>query len=302
MTNGQQQERILLVAKDDELRAMLTDTLESAGQYRINSSSTFEEALSEILLNEFDLIVTEAELPDLSGMDLLAVVGGLRPNAAVIVIDDDLSAKSAVAVFRLGAVDYLYKPLNMSFVLMQIERQLELRRGMGSVQQQTAAPKPQALTQERARRLDPRTRPVALMLSRQQFKRLNWELSRLLGHVKASFVGLVDTDGNMVGAAGTLEDYDLQILTQALSIDHRAQRSLASILEENKFHSTYFEGERTGVYILEFGTPHTVSLAVICNTEVKPGMVWLYTKRTAAIIDEMLKAMPQPRSVPRLQN
>ncbi len=302
MTNGQQQERILLVAKDDELRAMLTDTLESAGQYRINSSSTFEEALSEILLNEFDLIVTEAELPDLSGMDLLAVVGGLRPNAAVIVIDDDLSAKSAVAVFRLGAVDYLYKPLNMSFVLMQIERQLELRRGMGSVQQQTAAPKPQALTQERARRLDPRTRPVALMLSRQQFKRLNWELSRLLGHVKASFVGLVDTDGNMVGAAGTLEDYDLQILTQALSIDHRAQRSLASILEEYKFHSTYFEGERTGVYILEFGTPHTVSLAVICNTEVKPGMVWLYTKRTAAIIDEMLKAMPQPRSVPRLQN
>lgn len=302
MTNGQRQERILIVARDDELRSMLTDTLESAGHYRINQSSNFEEALSEILLNEFDLIVTEAELPDLSGMDLLAVVGGLRPNAAVIVIDDDLSAKSAVAVFRLGAVDYLYKPLNMSFVLMQIERQLELRRSAQGGQEPAEAPKPQALTQERARRIDPRTRPVALMLSRQQFKRLNWELSRLLGHVKASFVGLVDTDGNMVGAAGILEDYDLQLLTQALSIDHKAQRSLATILEESKFHSTYFEGDRNGVYILEFGSPHTVSLAVICSTEVKPGMVWLYSKRTAAIIDEMLKAIPQPRSVPRLQN
>jgi DNA-binding response OmpR family regulator len=301
MANGQRQERILIVAKDDELRTTLTETLESVGGYAVNQANSFEEALSEILLNDFALIVTEAELPDLSGMDLLAVVGGLRPGAQVIVIDDDLSAKSAVAVFRLGAVDYLYKPLNMSFVLMQIERQIELRRGAAGGAEMVDAPKPQQLTQERARRLDPRTRPVALMLSRQQFKRLNWELSRLLGHVKASFVGLVDGDGNMVGAAGTLEDYDLQLLTRALSIDHMAQRSLATILEETKFHSTYFEGEHSGVYILEFGAPHTVSLAVICSTEVKPGMVWLYSKRTAAIVDEILRGIPQPKSIPRLQ-
>src|SRR5690606_17546520 len=95
------------------------------GASAVKPGGSFEDALPEILLTEFDLIVTEAELPDLSGMDLLAVVGGLRPKARVIVIDDDLSAKSAVAVYRLGAVDYLYKPLNMSFVLMQIERQLE---------------------------------------------------------------------------------------------------------------------------------------------------------------------------------
>ncbi len=302
MMNGPGHERILIVAKDDELRTTLTDTLESAGGYQINQAGNFEEALSEILLNEFALIVTEAELPDLSGMDLLAVVGGLRPGASVIVIDDDLSAKSAVAVFRLGAVDYLYKPLNMSFVLMQIERQLELQRNMQGAQELAEAPKPQQLTEERARRIDPRTRPVALMLSRQQFKRLNWELSRLLGHVKASFVGLVDSDGNMVGAAGTLEDYDLQLLTRALSIDHRAQHALAGLLEESKFHSTYFEGDRNGVYILEFGNPHTVSLAVICSTDVKPGMVWLYSKRTAAIVDEILRTIPQPRSLPRLQN
>jgi hypothetical protein len=54
MTNGQQQEHILVVAKDEELRGMMTDTLESAGHYRINQAGNFEEALSEILLNEFD--------------------------------------------------------------------------------------------------------------------------------------------------------------------------------------------------------------------------------------------------------
>lgn len=303
-TNGRRQDRILIVAKDEQLRITLTDTLESVGGYTVNTATTFEGALSEILLTDFDLVVTEAELPDLSGMDLLAVVGGLRPKSRVIVIDDDLSAKSAVAVYRLGAVDYLYKPLNMTFVLMQIERQLEARRHQDGRPDHPTVETPRVSEQaaDRAKRLDPRTRPAALVLSRQQFKRIQWELSRLLGHVKASFVGLIDTDGNMVGAAGQLEDYDLQLLTRALSIDHSAQRSLATMLEETKFHSSYFEGQNNGVYIIEFGTPYTVSLAVICNTDVKPGMVWLYSKRAANLVDEILKTTPQPKNFPQMQS
>lgn len=294
-------EHILIVAKDEDLRSALVETLETAGGYTTVQATSFEEALSEILLAEFDLIVTEAELPDLSGMDLLAVVGGLRPNASVIVIDDDLSAKSAVAVFRLGAVDYLYKPLNMQFMLMQIERQLEKKQFENNRQAIVELPKKQEPARDRAKRLDPRTRPAALMLGRRQFKRINLELDKLLNHVRASFVGLVDVEGNMVGAAGTLDDYDLQLLTQALSIDHSAQRSLAHILEETKFHSTYFEGNANGVYIIEFGAPYICSLAVICGADVKPGMVWLYSKRTAALIDEVLKSIPQPKNLPRLQ-
>lgn len=294
-------ERILIVAKDEQLRADLVDTLENGGHYTTHQATSFEEALSEILLIQFDLVLTEAELPDLSGIDLLAVVGGLRPQTSVIVIDDDLSARSAVAVFRLGAVDYIYKPLNMTFVLMQIERHLENRRSDSGAPEHDQAPRPEPV-RDRAKRLDPRTRPAALVLGRQQFKRINMELNRLLGHVRAGFVGLVDSDGNMVGAAGTLDDYDLQLLTDALSIDHNSQHSLANVLDERKFHSTYFEGDQLGVYIIEFGMPYTVSLAVICETDIKPGMVWLYSKRTAAIIDEILQSIPQPRSFPRLQS
>lgn len=294
--------RILIVAKDEEMHTTLTETLENAGITNLSHATNFEEALSEILLSDFTLIITEAELPDLSGMDLLAVVGGLRPNAKVIVIDDDLSAKSAVAVFRLGAVDYLYKPLNMTFVLMQIERQLEKSRSLVRRHDQQESPPEEGAIRDRARRLDPRTRPAALMLRRHHFTLINQELNRLMNHVKARFVGLVDNEGNMVGAAGTLEDYDLQLLTKALSMDHGAQRSLATLLEENKFHSTFFEGNNNGVYIIEFGNPYTVSLAVICSSDVKTGMVWLYSKRTAAIIEEIFRAIPQPRSLPGLQN
>lgn len=294
-------ERLLIVAKDETLRTQLVHTLEDAGGYVTVEATTFEEALSEILLADFDLIITEAELPDLSGMDLLAVVGGLRPGARVIIIDDDLSAKSAVAVFRLGAVDYLYKPLNISFFLMQVERQLEIKRALNARAEEPAQPKKPSVARDRAKRLDPRTRPAALMLGRQHFTRINVELTRLLQHVRAVFVGLIDSDGNMVGAAGTLDDYDLQILTQALSIDHAAQQSLADLLDEAKFHSTYFEGNNSGVYIIEFGEAFTVSLAVICKNDVKAGMVWLYSKRTAETIGEILRSIPQPKNLPKLQ-
>jgi predicted regulator of Ras-like GTPase activity (Roadblock/LC7/MglB family) len=190
----------------------------------------------------------------------------------------------------------------MTFVLMQVERQLDIKRQEAIQKEPEEKPRPQVIPRDRSRRLDPRTRPAALMLGRAQFKRIEVELNRLLGHVKASFVGLVDTDGNMVGAAGTLDDYDLQVLTRALSIDHSAQKSLADLLDENKFHSTYFEGEHNDVYIIEFGSDIIVSLAVISGRQVKPGMVWLYSKRTAAIIDEILKSVPKPKTLPKLQS
>ncbi len=311
MDNSYRKEHILLVANDELLCEQITDTLRGAGGYHLSIVTTFEDALSEILLSDFDLVVTQAELPDLSGMDLLAVIGGLRPNARVIIIDDDLSPKSAVAVYRLGALDYLYKPLNMSFFLMQIERHLEAERAQRRTQQTNSANTTTSThtqlsqvtpLEARAKRLDPTTRSAALVLNRNQFEQINVELKRLLNHVKASFVGLVDADGNLVGAAGSLEDFDLQRLSSALHIDQTQQQSLAAILEERGFHSTYLEGQRNGVYIIEFGGPYAVSLAVICESDVKPGMVWLYSKRTANIIDGVLKSIPQPRRLPRLDN
>lgn len=285
--------RILIVGSDEDLLAQLTDTLEGTGDYLTVTANSFEDALSEILLGEFQMVVTETELPDLSGMDLLAVVNGLRPGTPVMIIDNDLSAKSAVAAMRLGASEYLHKPVNLQFVVMQIERQIELHRLQEMAARQPARPKP-APARNRERELNPATRPATLLLSRQQFQRISDELSALLGHIRAHFVGLIDSEGNLAGAAGTLEDYDLVLLTRALSIDHSATDTLARMLEENQFQAAYLEGAYSGVYIVEIREPFLLSLAVICSGDVKPGMVWLYTKRTAETISEFLKETGTP--------
>ncbi len=290
-------DRILLVGQDKELRTALAEALDVGGSYLTVQVDSFEEALNEILMSAFSLVVTETELPDLSGMDLLAVVRGLRPDTPVMLIDDDLSAKSAVASIRLGACDYLYKPLSLEFLVMQIERQIDLQHAVvAPLPEETKSRK---ASRDRERRLNRATRGAALMLKREDFKAVNQELARLLGHIRAHFVGLIDTDGNMVGAAGTLDKYDLVLLTQALAIDPQATSTLASILHEDKFHSTYLEGDQSGVYIIEIRQPYILSLAVICPTDVKAGMVWLYSKRTAENIARILQGTAAPSTPAR---
>lgn len=280
-------ERILIVAKDVELRGQLVDTLGYAGGYIVNETSTFQEALSQILLTDFDLIITEAVLPDLSGKDLLTVVGGLRPGARVIVIDDDLSARSAVAVFRLGAVDYLYKPLNMSFLLMQVERQLEQKR-LHKQQKALEKNSEQTAQDDDASSIQP-SDPVFVD---EQLSRIEVELNHLLGLVQAGFVGLVDAQGNLISGVGTFDERDLGILTRALSNGNQSHQSSSNPSQGKKFYSTHFQGEQSSVYIIGFSSTIHVSLVLICSPDVNAGMVWAYSKRTAAIISEILHSVP----------
>lgn len=290
--------RLLLVGTDRSLMYQLTDVL--SGEYLTVQSTSFEDALSEILLGKFQMIITETRLPDLSGMDLLSVVNRLRPGTPVMVIDDDLSAKAAVSAMRLGACDYLHKPVNLQLMLMQINKQIQAarHRTQHTASQQTQEEStplelgangtlPDTL-RPRPRQLSSGERPATLLLNRSQFQKINIELSMLLGHIKAHFVGLIDAEGNLAGASGTLEDYDLVLLTRALSIDHTATDTLARMLDENQFQAVYLEGKNSGVYIVELREPYVLSLAVICGTEVKPGMVWLYTKRAAESISQFL--------------
>lgn len=278
---------ILIVAQDEALRTALVETVEGTGEYVVSQASNFDEALSQVLNAQLALVITENELPDLSGIDLLAVIGSVRPDVPVIVIDDDLSAKSALAAFRLGAIDYLSKPINLSLMLIQIARALEQARNRATVLSASTSP-PERPRPEQEYRLSPRVRAAALALKHSHFKSIALQLSQLRLQTGASFAGLLDGEGNIIGAAGTLENYDLMLLKRAITIDHSATQALAGLLEEDYFRSYYLEGERSRVYIIEFGQPYRATLAVICPTDSKPGVVWLYVKRTAEAIREIL--------------
>jgi DNA-binding response OmpR family regulator len=285
--------RILVVSPNDEFRNLLVETLQHGGGYTVAAAATFDRALEEVTYAHFPLVLTEINLGSLSGIDLLVGLGKIDPATRVIIIDDDLMAKSIVAAFRLGAADYLYKPLDMDFVLLRVNRELE------RLQQQPDTATPDVLPEVNLNRdkwLNPASRPAALVLNKRHFDSIQEQLQQLMEHLGARFVGLIDSDHNIIGAAGELVQTDLLELRKAFSLNSRASQ-LASILREEQFSYTHYEGNVSSVFITDFGKLHPVSLIVICPADTKPGLVWLALKRTTTLLQQMLGVldnMPHP--------
>jgi DNA-binding response OmpR family regulator len=282
------QHTILIVGQDKEECERLVNLMENVGEYRTVSTASFEEGLAAILLQPFNLAIIQIQLPDLSGIDLLTAVSSLCPHLPVILIDDNLSAKSAVAAFRLGAIDYLSKPINYDFLLMRVDWELKFARAPHIPPPSPVMPYKHFNPQDRERRLNRETRSAALTLKRTQFLNIAAELQALQTRVQAKFVGLVDADENLIGAAGTLEDWDLMLFRKALTVKPAASQELLTMLGETSFHSTFFEGNYNSVYVTRFGQSHQVSLVVICPVDVKPGLAWFYSKQVANNIDQIL--------------
>lgn len=284
------QDTILIVGQDGEVCEHLVDLMENVGAYRTVSTASFEEGLAAILLQPFALAIIQIRLPDLSGIDLLTAVSCLCPQLPVILIDDTLSAKSAVAAFRLGAIDYISQPINYDFLLMRVDWELKFpRTPQVPPPISPNIPHKHYSPQDRERRLNPETRSAALTLKRSQFLYIAAELQSLQTRVQAKFVGLVDSDENLIGAAGTLEDWDLMLFRKAMTVDPTASEDLLALLGETSFNSSFFEGDHNTVYVTRFGQPHLVSLVVICPVSVKPGIAWFYSKQVAGAIDKILK-------------
>ncbi|NWF70758.1 MAG: response regulator [Chloroflexi bacterium] len=284
-------EAILIVSAESELTENLTETLRGGG-YRTTAVQTFGEALNALVLERFQVAITTSALPDMSGMDLLAMVGSLCPETRVILIDNELSTKSAVAALRLGAADYLYRPLNLELLLMSIQREIDRQ---AYLRQRAASAKPLASkprSVEREQWINPATRPAALRLNHAQFTALEEEMHKLNQQIHAEFVGLFDSGHNVISAVGKLEHIDWLSLREVLPSEHTTGK-LAALLGDDFAH-THFEGEQHSVFVVGFGKPHPVSLVAICSVSSKPGLVWLSCKRSAVTIDTLLKMSAPP--------
>src|SRR5436853_7166480 len=102
----------LLIAEDDpDLRDLLQDDLEDAG-YETVLAVDGRAALAQIERERefFDLLITDVNMPGLSGIDILAAMREQRSEAPVIVITAFGSVEQAVEMVKAGAFQYLTKP------------------------------------------------------------------------------------------------------------------------------------------------------------------------------------------------
>lgn len=104
--------RILIVDDNKELREILEEYLYNEGDV-IEGASNGKEALVKHGTNPFDLIITDLNMPELDGMELMRRIRRDSEVTEFIVITAYASLDTAVEAVRIGAFDYIVKPFRM---------------------------------------------------------------------------------------------------------------------------------------------------------------------------------------------
>lgn len=104
--------RILVVEDDTRLRNVLVEALTQEG-YELNSADSAEAAIELLKDERFDVLLTDVNLPQKSGLELLPICLQFHPFTYMIVMTGYASIDMAVEAMKLGATDFLRKPISL---------------------------------------------------------------------------------------------------------------------------------------------------------------------------------------------
>lgn len=119
--------KVLFVEDDAALRLTQSLYLEQEG-FAVVSASGRQEARRALREEAFDAVVTDLRLGEGSGLEVLADVQALRPDAETVVITGYGSVESAVEAMKRGAYDYLTKPVDPELLVRILRKALDRRR------------------------------------------------------------------------------------------------------------------------------------------------------------------------------
>jgi DNA-binding NtrC family response regulator len=118
--------KILIVDDEAIVREFVTEVLIRMGHAPLAVDSG-EKALQYLQRNEYDLVITDYKMPGISGIDLLREAIRLWPDCRVIVITAFGTIEQAVGAMKLGAHDYLTKPISPDHIEMVVSKALEYK-------------------------------------------------------------------------------------------------------------------------------------------------------------------------------
>ncbi len=125
--DGSQSDDILVIEDDADARENLRDILE-LDLYGVVTSGTAAETFARDDWPRFSAIILDRRLPDATAEQMLPRLRSAAPDAAVIVVTGYGDLQGAIAALRLGATDYILKPLNADLLRASLARIAERRR------------------------------------------------------------------------------------------------------------------------------------------------------------------------------
>lgn len=120
------QTRILIVDDELSMREFLSILLDREG-YQTEQVDCAESALNSIDSVFYDLIISDVNMPGLSGLDLLKRIKKVSPETAVLLVTAFSTSEQAVEAMKLGAYDYIAKPFKVEEIKVLVKNALEKR-------------------------------------------------------------------------------------------------------------------------------------------------------------------------------
>ncbi len=118
--------RILVIDDEKAIRETLSEVLTDEG-YAVTTAASGEEGLRRFLDERWDLILLDVWLKDRDGLSLLEAAEGRVRDVPVVMISGHANVETAVKAVRLGAYDFLEKPLALERVLLTAQKAIERR-------------------------------------------------------------------------------------------------------------------------------------------------------------------------------
>lgn len=126
---------ILLVEDEPIQGGVLREQLEESG-YRVDWTPDPKEGMTLALEGEYDVVITDFQMPGMDGLELLERVRRQRPLLPVIIMTGHHTAETGIDAARLGAFEYLLKPYAMEDLLALVVRAVENKRSQEQVLEQ----------------------------------------------------------------------------------------------------------------------------------------------------------------------
>ena len=114
--------KILVVDDEPSIREVLQRGLTQMGGHSVEVAQNGLEAIEKIEKDVFDLVLTDMKMPEMDGMELLKTIKGTRPEMMVIIMTAYGSIETAVEAMKIGANDYITKPIDFNELLIHISK------------------------------------------------------------------------------------------------------------------------------------------------------------------------------------
>jgi len=114
--------KILVVDDEAPVRDIVKKGLSKMGGYDVEAAQNGLEAIEKMERDVFDLVLTDLKMPEMDGLDLLKTIKGTRPETMVILMTAYGSIETAVEAMKMGANDYITKPVDFNDLLIHISK------------------------------------------------------------------------------------------------------------------------------------------------------------------------------------